>query len=156
MKSWIKKIISWFRSKQEKPKPDVPPTPPVADPAPEPEPEKVNKGGQGLYKPESNLYLCEPQVQPWMVQYAGETSKTNWPWYPADFVKFFRMGSASGPRMDGTTGVIDFPAGEGRHAGKLKFREAKVTKSGNTIVIVSWDGALLQMKTIQDRNVRQE
>jgi hypothetical protein len=119
--------------------------------AAEPEPEKppVNKGGgDGLYKPETRLWLLPaPSPRAPQIRFAAE-------YRPGGaLVKHLRIGTNDGARADGKqtpTDKADF-----YHNGRLVFRDAVVSANGNSLIAWTHSGKKYQI-TIQDRLVRQE
>jgi hypothetical protein len=105
------------------------------------------KGGDGLYKPESRLWLLDAGVRSAQVLQAGEYTPEG------TVVRWLRIGGNSGARADGSQAAADDPGFY--HSNRLKLRDAKVSRSGNRLVATLRDGRKLQM-VIVDREVRQE
>lgn len=143
----IADAVDWAKLSEVIAQDDGLPPPPPVEATPEEEPEPVNKGGWGLYKPESSLWLAKLGVRAPQVKTAGE--------YRPDgtVVKWLQLGNRQGPRADGQQPAAD--SSNYYHSNRLKFRDAKVTASGNTLKLVTRDGKTYT-KTIVDRNVRQE
>jgi len=143
--SWMKKlgeilqrIIDELRGKKPKPEP-------VPEPVPEPEP--VNKGGDGLYKPESRLWLLPSGIRAPMVYQAYEVA--------GDIRRYLRLGENTGPHATGDQWpVIDNPAYY--HNDRLKMRDAKVTRDGARLEAIDRTGKVLAAMTVEQRDVRQE
>jgi len=144
---------------QEKTEPEPTPEPvvePEPQPEPQPEPEPINHGGDGLYKPESQLWLLPryhpngQQMQCRMLGRAGEYRDEA----GTQLVKYFRVGSRQGPVSSG--GPYNIPDGEGMHNYRVKLRDAKATASGNWFLAWDINNNLIYKMQIIDRNVRQE
>ena len=155
----IKDAYNEYKDSQEQPKlgppPVVEPTP-EPQPEPQPEPEPVNHGGDGLYKPESQLWLLPQrhpngqQMQARMLGRAGEYRDEA----GTQLVKHFIVGGRNGPRSSG--GPYNIPDGEGMHNYRVKLRDAKATASGNWFLAWDINNNLIYKMQIIDRNVRQE
>ncbi len=136
MKRLLQRLIDWLRGKVE---PD-----PVPEPVPEPEPsEPVNKGGDGLYKPESRLWLLPLGIRAPQVMEAGE-----------EFVNYFRVGGHTEPFANGHNTFADDPGFY--HNNRLKLRGALASGDGVRFFVLGWDGKVLAEMVVQERNVRQE
>ena len=151
----IKDAYNEYKDSQEQPKLGPPP---VVEPTPEPqpEPEPINHGGDGLYKPESQLWLLPQrhpngqQMQARMLGRAGEYRDEA----GTQLVKHFIVGGRNGPRSSG--GPYNIPDGEGMHNYRVKLRDAKATASGNWFLAWDINNNLIYKMQIIDRNVRQE
>ena len=151
----IKDAYNEYKDSQEQPKLGPPP---VVEPTPEPqpEPEPINHGGDGLYKPESQLWLLPryhpngQQMQCRMLGRAGEYRDEA----GTQLVKYFIVGGRNGPRSSG--GPYNIPDGEGMHNYRVKLRDAKATASGNWFLAWDINNNLIYKMQIIDRNVRQE
>ena len=151
----IKDAYNEYKDSQEQPKLGPPP---VVEPTPEPqpEPEPINHGGDGLYKPESQLWLLPQrhpngqQMQARMLGRAGEYRNEA----GTQLVKHFIVGGRNGPRSSG--GPYNIPDGEGMHNYRVKLRDAKATASGNWFLAWDINNNLIYKMQIIDRNVRQE
>jgi hypothetical protein len=104
------------------------------------------RGGDGLYKPESRLWLVGG-VKASDVLTAGDYDATG------RVVRWLRIGSNEGPRADGNQVIVE--SSDMYHSGQLKLRDAKVSASGNTLILICRDGRRLE-KRIIDRDWRQE
>jgi hypothetical protein len=104
------------------------------------------RGGAGLYKPESRLWLVG-SIKASEVLTAGEYDATG------RVVRWLRIGSNDGPRADGNQVIVE--NSDMYHSGQLKLRDAKVSASGNTLILICRDGRRLE-KRIIDRDWRQE
>lgn len=168
MPKWLRKLIELFIGRKDDkpasvpaPEPALTPEPEQKpDPEPEPENEPVNKGGDGLYKPEGNLWLLpsrnstngRPMRAPDLGR-AGEFSD------PAGerLLKWFRLANQAGHSSNAPTDgrpIIDHA--NLYHGDRLKMRDAKATYDGTWFL--AWDkyGQRLFAKQIINRGVRQE
>jgi len=155
MFGWYKKAEEVYEEtkEQEAPKPEPEPAP-----APEPEPEPINHGGDGLYKPESGLWLLKRGIRAEHVAdaYAVDaqgTRRTNLSWSRntvrdgnGRLINAYRKVNSVRP---------DYSASDLYHNHRLKLREAKV-QSGWTLIASDANGQTLARKQIIDGNVRQE
>jgi hypothetical protein len=111
------------------------------------EPEKVNKGGDGLYKPETRLWLLPKGPKAPNIRYAAE-------YRPGGIlVKNLRIGTNSGERADGKQSAKDHP--DFYHNGRLVFRDSVVSANGNSLIAWTKTGQKFMM-TVKERLVRQE
>ncbi len=142
-----REIVDAIRDKPEVAQPEV-----VQPIEPDPEPEPINRGGDGLYKPESSLWLLPRGIRAATIKTAGE--------YRPDgsLVKWFRLGGNSEPFADGSQPIRDH-AGmyhpQHQDLGGVKLRAARATCSGNVFRTILRDGRVLE-KLIQNKDVRQE
>jgi len=114
------------------------------DPVPEPVPdEPVNKGGDGLYKPASRLWLLPLGIRAPQVMEAGEAG-----------VNYFRVGGHSEPFANGANIFKDDPGFY--HNDRLKLRGALASGDGVRFFVLGWNGELLAEMVVQGRDVRQE
>jgi len=139
--SWIRKlgkavqdVIDWFRGKKD---PE-----PVPEPVPVPD-EPVNKGGDGLYKPESRLWLLPLGIRAPQVMEAGE-----------EFVNYFRVGGHAEPFANGHNTFADDPGFY--HNNRLKLRGTLASGDGVRFFVLGWDGQVLAEMVVEERDVRQE
>lgn len=153
--------------------PDIPVPQPEPTPVPEPTPEPVpdapeqpiNRGGDGLYKPEANLWLL-PSKHPtngqrFLAEHlgtAGEFRDEN----GTELVKYFKwpggVGAISDQPMDGAHPAIGINPDDGSmyFSAQIKCRSAKANATGNWFIARDIYNQLIFKKQIQDRNVRQE
>ncbi len=126
-----------------------------------------NKGGDGLYKPESNLWLLQAKnptngkaLKASDIGACGEyadqagTKRLKWFVWPAD------CGALSRKAMDGMNTVASRNAGKEYpslyHGGRVKCRGAKAMASGSWFVARDIHGQVVARKQIRDRSARQE
>ena len=128
---------------------DYPSTPMPAEPAdPDTPVVKPNKGGDGLYKPESRLWLLPRGIRAPQVFKAFESIDDG------GSERYLRIGGHEGERANGTQSGGDDPGYY--HAGRLKLRDAKVTRDGARLIAIDAAGRIIAEMTVQQREVRQE
>lgn len=116
-------------------------------PAPTPETPKVNKGGDGLYKPETRLWLLPLGPKAKDINVAGE-------YRPGGaLVKYLRIGIDAGARADGKQTPTD--RADFYHNNRVVLRDSVVSANGNSLMAWTRAGRKYKM-TVIDRNVRQE
>jgi hypothetical protein len=153
MKKWLKilgeklqEIIDRVRGKDPRPtEPEIPDAP--AEPG-----EPVNKGGDGLYKPESRLWLLPAGIKAPDVGICGEAM-------PDGDIRYFRLGNDSGQRADGNQkpgNIDDYYHPPSIALGRLKMRDAKASRDGARFLCFGTGGGLLAEMIVKDRDVRQE
>ena len=136
--------------------------PPKPAPAPNPPKEQINRGGDGLYKPSSNLWLL-PQRHPtngsWFrgkhLGKAGEFRDRE----GTQLVKWFRWPDKIGPMKNkpiNGKAIITYHHADIYHNNRIKIRGAKAKHSGSWFLAWDMHGQRVFEKRIIDRNVRQE
>jgi len=117
---------------------------------------KIKHGGDGLYKPESGLWLLPRGIK---AQHVKEIAEYR------DAVCKQRVRYCRWPRnVGGNAGNAEIKPGiqpdynnrDLYHNFRLKARSAKVSANGHTLGCWGRNGKLLAKKTIIDRNTRQE
>lgn len=119
----------------------------AAVPVPDEPAEPVNKGGEGLYKPSTRLWLLPKGPKAPDIRVAAE-------YKPGGIlVKYLRIGKDDGARANGQQAPTDDP--EFYHNGRLVFRDSVVSADGNSLLCWTKAGRKYQM-TVKQRLVRQE
>ena len=133
---------------------DYPATPMPTQPA-DPDAPVVhpNKGGDGLYKPESRLWMMPRGIRAPQVYKAFESIDDG------GSERYLRIGENTGPKADGAQWPIADSLAYYHPqdaAGSLKLRDAKVTRDGARLIAIDGTGRIIAEMTVQQRDVRQE
>lgn len=120
---------------------------PEGSEAPAPEEPVVNKGGDGLYKPETRLWLLPEGPSAPQINVAGEYKPGG------ELVKHLRIGKDNGALADGKQVPTD--NAEFYHNGRVVLRNAVVSANGNSLLAWTRNGQKFKM-TVINRGVRQE
>ncbi len=134
---------------------DYPPTPtePTQPVDPDTPVVKPNKGGDGLYKPESRLWLLPRGIRAPAIFKAFESIDDG------GSERYLRIGEHTGPLANGA----EYPVADHLAyyhpqdaAGSLKLRDAKVTRDGARLIAIDGTGRIIAEMVVQQRDVRQE